>query len=101
MKKIILILTFIFIMPAFALCPAGESVCTISGSDMPLFQNQYNVKTNWEENKNKSLNSLNSSGMDDSFKRLQNQNGIKMHGSLGCQFGNCNSENNNDFLPNQ
>lgn len=104
MKKIILILTFIFILPAWASCPlsSNENICTLSKQDsgMMLFQNQNIQGLNMNDNSMPS-NSLKSTSTGDSFNRVLNQNGIKMHGSLGCGFGNCNRENNNDFLFNQ
>ena len=102
MKKFILILTFIFIMPAWALCPIEEEgVCKISdlNQSMPLFQSQDSAGINI--NKNMPSNSLPATNTGSSFNRTQNQSGIKMQGSLGCQFGNCNESGNNDFLPNQ
>ena len=106
MKKIILILTltFVFVSQTWALCSIdGESLCTIPerGSNMPLFQNQNATGLNSNENNGISSNSFQSSNMGTSFNRMQNQTGVKMQGSLGCQFGNCNNGNNSGFLPNQ
>lgn len=107
MKKTVLflILIMVFIPFGWALCPieSSENVCTLPGSNtgMPLFQSQSSTGINSGENKSMSLNVIQQSNTGGSFNRMQNQSGIKMQGSLGCQFGNCNSENNNDFLPNQ
>ena len=104
MKKYILIMIIIFGMPAWALCSIGdgESVCTLPNSDsgMTSFQspNTSGLNMNKDSMPSSSLKSTNSGS---SFNRMQNQSGIKMQGSLGCQFGNCNKENTNDFLPNQ
>ena len=99
MKKLILILTFIFILPAWALCPLdGESVCTISDSDMVMLQNQNTQGLNMN-NGSMPSNALNIKGASSSFNRTLNQSGIRMQGNLGCQFGNCNKEKSNDFLP--
>ena len=102
MKKLILFLTFIFILPAWALCPVGEgeSVCTLPNQGMSLFQNQNIQGLTMNENSMPS-NAVKTRNKGGSFNRTINQNGINMQGSLGCQFGNCNKENNNDFLPNQ
>ena len=104
MKKLILFLTFIFILPAWALCPIGngESVCSLPNQNqgMSLFQNQ-NIHGLNMNNGSMPSNALNIKGTSSSFNRTLNQSGIKMQGNLGCQFGNCNRENNNDFLLNQ
>ena len=102
MKKLILFLTFIFGMPAWALCSIGdgESVCTLPNQGMSLFQNQSIQGLTMNENSMPS-NSLKTRNKSSSFNRTLNQNGIKMQGNIGCQFGNCNRKNNNDFLLNQ
>lgn len=102
MKKLLLILTLSLVVPAWALCPIenGESVCTLpvdNPSGMQLFQNNNTINSN--TNINKMTNTLQPSVLNNSF--IQNQNGIQMQGSLGCQFGNCEKGGNNDFLKNQ
>ena len=102
MKKYILIMIIIFGMPAWALCSIGdgESVCTLPNQGMSLFQNQSIQGLTMNENSMPS-NALKTKDTSRSFNRTLNQSGIKMQGNLGCQFGNCNRENNNDFLLNQ
>ena len=102
MKKGILILLVVFGMPSWAACPLGESVCTLPNSDsgMTSFQSPNSSGLNMN-NASMPSSSLKSTNKGTSFNRMQNQSGIKMQGSLGCQFGNCNKENNNDLLPNQ
>ena len=104
MKNLILFLTFIFILPAWALCPIGEgdSVCTLPNQNqgMSLFQNQ-NIQGLTMNESSMSSNTLKTKDTSRSFNRTLNQSGIKMQGNLGCQFGNCNRENNNDFLQSQ
>lgn len=104
MKKLILIFAFFLVLPSWALCPIGEgeSVCTLPNQNqgMTLFQNQNSQSFGMNE-KNMPSNSLKSTDTNNSFNRTLNQSGIKMQGSLGCTFGNCNKENNNDFLMNQ
>ena len=107
MKKYLLFISMFIIFPAWALCPVGdgESVCSLSGtspssSGMPLFQ-QNNSETNLNENLNNSVKSIQPTGLNNSFGKTQNHDGVQMQGSLGCQFGNCNKGANNDFLENQ
>ena len=56
MKKLLLFLSFIFIFPAWALCPveSGESVCSLSDmsspSNLPLFKIQNEKENGSEEN---------------------------------------------------
>lgn len=107
MKKLLLFLSLIFIFPAWALCPAdsGESMCSLpdslqSSSGMPLFK-QKNSETDLGKGLNNSLNAVEPTGLNSTFNKTQNQSGIQMQGSLGCQFGNCNRGANNDFLENQ
>lgn len=99
MKKFLLVFALLLVMPAWALCSVteGESVCTLPQNNpgMPVFQDNSNVG---ELNMDSSNTSLNPTNMDSSFSRTQNKTGIQMQGSLGCQFGNCNSEINNQFL---
>ena len=100
MKKILLICLIYTGMPAWALCPieGGESICTIQNntSSLPLFQN-VSTDTGMNDNQKSTQNQNNIS----SFNQTQNQNGIQIPGSLGCQFGNCNKNGNNDFLKKQ
>lgn len=99
MKKVLIILLLFIGMPSFALCPIGdgESVCTLpnSSSSIPLFQ------TNDISNPNSPQSQLQNRNNTNSFGRTRNKEGIQMQGSLGCQFGNCNNEQNSIFLPNQ
>lgn len=107
MKKLLLFLSLFLIIPAWALCPVdgGESVCSLpdasqSSSGMPLFQ-QNNTEENSAGGLNNSANTIRPTGLTNPFSKTQNQSGIHMQGSLGCQFGNCNKGANNDFLENQ
>lgn len=101
MKKYILIMIIIFGMPSWAVCPIGESVCTLPDSGMPIFQIQNNSDPGLNKKNNSPQNTLKPSGMGSSLNRTQNHDGIKMQGSLGCQFGNCNKTPGNDLLPNR
>ncbi len=108
MKKLLLFLSFIFIFPAWALCPveSGESVCSLSDmsspSNLPLFKIQNEKENGSEENMDSSaVKSVQPTGLTNPFSKTQNPSGIHMQGSLGCQFGNCNRGANNDFLENQ
>lgn len=102
MKKFLLVFALILALPSCALCPieAGETVCSIQNSNtsMPLFQNNNTI--NSKLNMNNSNGIQNPSRTGGSFSRTQNQEGIRMQGSLGCQFGNCNKEINTPFTPN-
>ncbi len=87
MKKFLLVFALILALPSCALCPI-----------MPLFQNNNTI--NSKLNMNNSNGIQNPSRTGGSFSRTQNQEGIRMQGSLGCQFGNCNKEINTPFTPN-
>ena len=107
MRKLLLILSFLFIFPAWALCPidSGESVCALPDSSspasgMPLFK-QNNTEMNSGKSLNNPVNTIQPTGLNNPFSKTQNQSGIHMQGSLGCQFGNCSKGANNDFLENQ
>ena len=104
MKKLILFLTFVFILPAWALCPVGdgESVCTLPNQNqgVSLFQEQ-RVEGLTMNDSSMPSNALKTRNKGSSFNRTLNQNGIRMQGNIGCQFGNCNRENSNDFLMNK
>ena len=102
MKKSILLFLVFVGMPALAVCPVENSVCTLpdSGSGRILFQNQNVQGLNMNQNSMPSSFSK-TNGTSGSFNRTLNQSGIKMQGSLGCQFGNCNKDNNNDFSLNK
>lgn len=104
-KLIILFLTFVFALPAWSACFINneESVCSLSNnnfSDEQLLQNKSTIDMN-SDIKSPNANTLNQSNFNDSFNQTQNNNGIQMQGSLGCQFGNCNREKNSDFLQNK
>ena len=109
MKKLFLFLSIFFIFPVWALCPvepdSGESVCTLPGSSLestgvPLFK-QKNAEDNTKRSINNRVDTVQPTGLNNPFNKTQNQSGIHMQGSLGCQFGNCNKGANNDFLENQ
>ena len=102
MKKLLLFMFLFLVVPVWALCPIseGENVCTISNSiDKPLFQNP-NINDTKAARKNINNNFLQTKGQKNSFSQTQNQSGIKMQGSLGCQFGNCETNENTNFLNN-
>ena len=106
MKKLLLFISFIFIFPAWAMCSidSGESLCILpnsSSSGMPLLTPQNNAGLNSDKNMGSTGNNLQPSSLNSSFSKVQNQSGIHMQGSLGCQFGNCNKGSNNDVLENQ
>jgi len=100
MKKILLTFFIMAIVPVWALCPIadGESVCSVQdSSSLPLFMNKNaGTKINSSTKQNKNLGNFNSFGQPQYDKE-----GIQMKGSLSCQFGNCNTSVNNDFLKNQ
>jgi hypothetical protein len=98
MKKYIIFMIIILGMPSWAVCPIGESVCTLPDSGITLFQNQNASGLNMNMGSMPS-NSEKTRDKGSSFNRTLNQNGIRMQGNLGCQFGNCNKTSGNNFLP--
>lgn len=103
MKKLLLLLTLIFVLPAWSMCSVaeGESICTLSNtgsSSMPLFQNQATTGINSNQDVNMPSKTLQPSGSNYSFGQTQNQKGIQMQGSLGCQFGNCSKNDKDNFV---
>jgi len=120
MKKFLLILMFVFAAPVFALCPIGdgESVCTLPNtstqgqiSDMSINSPNTNAlnrnvinsngMNNGDDNIKSQFNTFKPTNLNNSLGNIQNQSGIQMNSSLGCQFGNCNKNANPDFLENQ
>ena len=106
MKNLLLFLSFVFIFPAWALCPVDSGVCSISdlppapspSAGIPLFKQNANDTNN---DMNNTVNAIQPTGLNNPFSKTQNPSGVHMQGSLGCQFGNCNRGANNDFLENQ
>ena len=109
MKRLLIIFVFFMSMPAWSMCPIGtESVCNLpanTNSSMPIFQNRAGVGSSGVENSDLNMNNsdttFRSGSLNSSFSQTQNQSGVQMQGSLGCQFGNCNQGVNNPFLPKQ
>ena len=105
MKKLLIIFALFFVLPAWSACSIaeGESVCTISNTNSlntPLFQNNAKTGINSNQNMNMPSKTIQQSGSNYSFGQTQNQKGIQMQGSLGCQFGNCDKNNKNNFVNN-
>jgi hypothetical protein len=120
MKKLFLIYVLFIALPVFASCPIGdgESVCTLpngsaNGQIAGMGLNSPNTNAlnnnlvnpiginNNANNGMPQMNTLQPSKLNNSFNSTQNQNGIQMNSSLGCQFGNCNKKANSDYLDNQ
>jgi len=89
MKYLLTILSIVFVIPCYALCPvdAGESVCTLPNFKTNNIQSFQNKKT--ENILNNSPSQLQPLQRDDLFEKMRTPNNELMKYDSGCQFGSC------------